>query len=196
MRREVDEGMKKALGSTIVLLLLGSCGGGQPANTGGATPIVAPSPIPGSPPKGRLPTAAKCLEIAKSMTWGIGIQEIPPTTIDEGVFRGVPYKSYRSGDYEINVYGDPDNPAGVEIGVYGATVMSGTAKDDCRDFFAASLPDPKDVDLLKAMNLSKDSRRKDGLTFEVSPPNAEDSYSGFWISVFDTLKLQQARDAK
>lgn len=187
--------MNKAVGSALVLVLLGGCGGGgQPADPGGA-PVVATAPA-GDPAKARIPTAAKCVEVAKSMTWGIGLQEIPPTTIDEGVFRGIPYKSYRAGDYEINVYGDPNAPAGVEIGVYGKTVMSGTAKDDCKDFFYATLADPKDADMVKAMNMSKDVRRRDGLTFEVSPPNAEDSFSAFWISVYDTLKLQQARDAK
>lgn len=159
--------------------------------------MMAPSPTAGAPSSAaRLPSAARCVEVAKTTSWGIGINEIPPTDIDEGVFRGVPYKSYRAGDYEINVYGDPNAPAGVEIGVYGSSVMSMQAKDDCKQFMSMVLSDPKDVDVLKAMNMSKDVRRRDGITLEVSPPNAEDSFSGFWISVYDTLKLQQARDAK
>jgi hypothetical protein len=43
--------------------------------------------------------------------------------IDKGVLRNVPYASYRGAGLELNVYGDPESPAGVELGVVdGASV--------------------------------------------------------------------------
>jgi hypothetical protein len=45
--------------------------------------------------------------------------QIPATVIDVGRLSYVPYSSFQIGDdRELNVYGDPDAPACVEIGLY------------------------------------------------------------------------------
>lgn len=69
-----------------------------------------------------------------------GLVQIPATVIDKGVLRNVPYKSYRAGDYEVNVYGDPDQPARVEIGVYRSLLTSQDAKHNCVDFLTSACP--------------------------------------------------------
>ncbi len=46
--------------------------------------------------------------------------EIPPTLVDNGVFKNVPYMSFRANrDIELDIYGDPEDPAGFEIGIFG-----------------------------------------------------------------------------
>jgi len=56
---------------------------------------------------------------AANQPWVSNLNQIPATVIDAGVFKSVPYLSFSiSGNYELNVYGDPDAPAAVEIGLY------------------------------------------------------------------------------
>jgi hypothetical protein len=116
--------------------------------------------------------------------------------IDKGVMRSVPYTSYRcgsGGDYEVNVYGDPDAPAGVEIGIYGALTKDSSAKQHCVEFISSVLPDKTDVALLKAARLDEDKIERGGMTIEITPPTAEDAYGGWWVSVYYEQRLDQAR---
>ena len=119
--------------------------------------------------------------------------QIPATVIDKGVLRNVPYKSFHAGDYEVNIYGDPDQPAGVEIGIYRGPIKSQAAKRNCIDFLGAVLSDPGDQKLLGALNLTKDAVLRDGLTVEVTPATAPDSYGGWWVSAYREQALDQLR---
>jgi hypothetical protein len=125
--------------------------------------------------------------------WASGFTQIPPTVIDNGVMQDVPYKSHRCGtDYEMNVYGDPDAPAGIEIGVYRTLLNSAEAKKNCVDFIT-SLLSPEDAELVRVANKTKDLITHNGLTVEVTPPDAPDAYGGWWISVYDVKALEAAR---
>lgn len=121
------------------------------------------------------------------------VQQIPATVIDKGVLKRVPYMSNRSGAYEMNIYGDPDKPACVEIGVYGQLVADAGAQKNCRAFIKSIVgkeADKKLVDLLKS---DIDLKEVDGWTFEVTPPTAEDAYGGWWISVYSEKSLDASR---
>lgn len=145
---------------------------------------------------GRLPRWSRMVERLAKAHWATGLTQIPATVIDKGVMRSVPYTSYRcggGGDYEVNVYGDPDAPAGVEIGVYGALTKDAAAKRRCVEFIASLLPDATDVAILKAARLEEDKIDRGGMTIEITPPTAEDSYGGWWVSVYYEQRLDQAR---
>jgi hypothetical protein len=141
----------------------------------------------------RLAGETRCVEVAASKPYLTGLVQIPATVIDKGVLRNVPYKSYRAGDYEMNVYGDPNRPAGVEIGVYRSLLTSREAKRNCIDFVGSVLTDPADRTLLSALNATRDSVVHDGLTVEVTPETADDSYGGWWVSAYLVSALDQAR---
>ena len=143
--------------------------------------------------KYRLADEDKCRKTAELQSWASGLQQIPATVIDKGVLRHVPYKSFRAGDYEVNIYGDPDNPAGVEVGIYKSLIQSRDAKSQCMEFMSALLNDPADRELLKSLKLTEDIKIRDGLTFEVTPETAEDAYGGWWISVYDSAALDRSR---
>jgi hypothetical protein len=64
------------------------------------------------------PKSSEITAILGKQPWITSLRQIPATVVDKGVMRNVPYLSFQSGDYELNVYGDPDNPAGVEIGIH------------------------------------------------------------------------------
>lgn len=144
----------------------------------------------------RLPRWSVIVEKLGKAAWATGLSQIPATVIDKGVLRSVPYMSYRcgtGGDYEVNVYGDPDRPAGIEIGVYGALTKDGAARARCVEFIAAVLGDRTDAALVKAVSLDQDRIERSGLTIEVTPPTAEDAYGGWWVSLYYTNLLDEAR---
>ena len=139
-----------------------------------------------------LPTRAKVRAAATNTFWGKSLSQIPSTVIDKGVLRNIPYLSYRAGDYELNVYGDPAAPAGVEIGIHKDTLRSPTAKKAVVDFLSG-LVDPADRALLASLKMDVDKKVRDGLTFEITPPTAEDAYGGWWVSVYDEKALDRSR---
>ena len=116
----------------------------------------------------RVADADKVIQIAASKPWLAGLSQIPATGIDKGVLRNVPYKSYRAGDYEVNVYGDLDKPACVEIGVYHDLIGSVEAKRNCLDFVSAVFLDVQDHKALAGRNLDKDTATRIGWTVEVT----------------------------
>jgi hypothetical protein len=113
--------------------------------------------------------------------------------IDKGVLKNVPYTSYRSGDYELNVYGDPDAPACFEIGITGQLLKSPEAKRNCYEIVSAILNDAASVAFLRTLNPEGDKKGRNGITFEITPPTAEDAYGGWWISLYSEPLLERSR---
>jgi hypothetical protein len=160
---------------------------------------LAERPLPPNPddirnnPADRLADLEKCLKVAARQAWAIGLKQVPATVIDQGLLRHVPYFSFRAGDYEVNVYGDPRHPACLEIGLHESQLGSQPAKVRCVEFLAAALDDSGDRALLNTLNVAKDVKRRAGLTFEVTPETAPDAYGGWWISVYDVPALDRSR---
>jgi hypothetical protein len=129
-----------------------------------------------------------------TQTWAHSAKQIPSTVIDKGILRHVPYISFRCGtDYEINVYGDPDAPAGIEIGIYRSLLGSSSAKSNCIEFIAGLLGTETERIVLRQMNRDKSAFTQGSVTIEITPQTAEDAYGGWWVSVYDEPKLDKAR---
>jgi hypothetical protein len=141
----------------------------------------------------RLPAWDRCIEVVAARPWSGQLRQIPATVIDKGVFKNVPYMSHKSGEVEFNLYGDPDEPAAIEIGVYKDLIKSEAAKKECFEVIAALLSDAKDLAALKSLDLKPGKTEREGLTFEVTPETAEDAYGGWWISVYSPKLLDEAR---
>jgi hypothetical protein len=148
---------------------------------------------PASPKAARLAPWDRCVEVVAARPWAGELRQIPATVIDKGILKNVPYMSHKSGNYEFNLYGDPDAPACLEIGVYKDLLKSEAAKKECLDVMAALLGDAKDAEGLRSLNLAPGKKDREGLTFEVTPETAEDAYGGWWISVYDVKALDAAR---
>ncbi len=159
-------------------------GGGQQTGQGQTTQVAN---------DGRLPTIEQCQAEAKVREWGTSLRPIPSTVIDQGVMRNVPYASLRSGDYEINVYGDPGAPCCVEIGLYNWRIADQWSKLNCIVFLEQTLGDRDDRAVLRTLDLRKDMKRHGRLTFEITPETAEDAYGAWWVSVYDEQALDRAR---
>lgn len=128
--------------------------------------------------------------------WAHDFKQIPATVIDKGILKDVPYLSFRcnTGGYELNIYGDLNKPACVEIGAVGYAVKNDSARVNCVKFITSVLQKGQDQATVGALDLkTKDVRKLGGLTFETTLPDEEDSYGGWWISVYDEKELDQAR---
>lgn len=172
-RRRRAFGAGGGLLALIILAILGYSKLNKPA---------APAPGP------RLPAASTAVDRLKINK---DIQQIPATVVDKGPLRHVPYLSYRMGDVEFNVYGDPDAPVCLEIGLFGAADPQRRAA--LRAALASTLPDPEDGRALQALDLAKGKATRSGLTFEITPETAPDAYGGWWASVYDARLLDGSR---
>jgi hypothetical protein len=146
-----------------------------------------------------LPSARNLILLLNKAPWAETLQQIPATVIDNGVLKNVPYISFRCGaNYEVNIYGELDRPAGVEIGLYRQLLEDPAAKSNCLDFAQSLLGDYADRRVLATLNPAKDLRTRDELTFEITPPTAADAYHGWWVSIYSEarLNLSRASDAE
>jgi len=141
-----------------------------------------------------LPSRTRCRQTLSVKPWAKGLKQIPSTVIDKGVLKNVPYTSYRAGgEYELNVYGDPEAPACFEIGITGALLKNPDAKRNCYDIVNAILNDSASIAFLKALKPEGDKKVRNGITYEITPPTAEDAYGGWWISLYSEALLDKSR---
>lgn len=141
----------------------------------------------------RLPRWDRCIEVGRSKTWEGKWSQVPALVVEEGPLKNVPYMSFRSGNYEFNLYGDPDAPAGIELGVYKDLLKSDAAKKQCIAAIAELLSRPKDAEAAKGLGLAETKKEQDGMVFEITPETAPDAYGGWWVSVYDTALIEKAR---
>lgn len=144
-------------------------------------------------PERPLPNRTRCRQTLSVKPWAKDLKQIPSTVIDKGVLKNVPYTSYRAGEYELNVYGDPEAPACFEIGITGALLKSAEAKRNCYEIVSAILGDSASVLFLKTLKPEGDKKVRGGITYEITPPTAEDAYGGWWISLYSEALLDRSR---
>lgn len=127
--------------------------------------------------------------------------EIPATTITAGEFKNVPYKSFRvNKDIEMNIYGDPNDPCGVELGIYGSRKSSAKLRSMLRSYLAGFLTTRAEIAALYGLDLKGSKADAGDITFEATPPEAEDAFGAWWISLYnkkdlDALRLSDAEYA-
>jgi hypothetical protein len=125
--------------------------------------------------------------------------EIPATAIPIGEFRNVPYKSFRvNRDIELNIYGDPNDPDGVELGIYGGRKANEKLHKVLRAYLAGFLTSRKELAALYQLDLKGGKATAGDLTFEISPPTEKDAFGAWWISLYNLKGLDAVRlsDAK
>lgn len=122
------------------------------------------------------------------------VSEIPATIIDNGVFRNVPYKSFRVNTFvEMNIFGDPEDPSGLEFGVYGVRANIKRAKETLRNYLSGFLTSRAEVAALYSLPFSGGSKKVGDLTISITPRNAPDAYGAWWISIYNEKELNELR---
>lgn len=120
--------------------------------------------------------------------------EIPATTIDVGDFKNVPYKSFRvNEDIELNIYGDPEDPAGVELGIYGPRSANRKLRKVLRGYLAGFLTTRAEIAGLYSLGLDKGLTQVGDITIEITPKDAPDAYGAWWVSLYNRKTLQRVR---
>jgi hypothetical protein len=120
--------------------------------------------------------------------------EIPATVIDVGDFIDVPYKSFRvNDDVELNIYGDPENPAGVELGIYGRRSADKKLRKTLRGYLAGFLTTREEIAALYSLGLEKGIAQVGKLTLEITPKDAPDAYGAWWVSLYNKSALDEVR---
>lgn len=142
----------------------------------------------------RIPPLSKIVAAVKAQRWARSLEQIPATVIDNGVMKDVPYQSYVIGtDCEVNIYGDPENPCAVEIGLYRKMLTDVGGRQNCIDLIAGILPDRTDSAILKALVRAGDKATRRDVTIEFTPENAPDAYGAWWVSIYNEFELEKSR---
>jgi hypothetical protein len=129
------------------------------------------------------------------------IQQVPAPVIGYGTFKNVPYISFRCGygDYEINVFGDLNQPAAIQIGAMNYLHQTAAEKTNCVNFICSVLASATDRKIVRALDWNqKDMQLNGTMAFETLLPGEMGSYGGWWVSIYDTnaLASAQASDAE
>ena len=121
-------------------------------------------------------------------------EQIPATTIDQGLLRNIPYLSFRVNERaEFNVYGDPNRPAAVEVGIYERGRLGARHRRVFREFLAGHLDSRQEIAALYSLNRENLEARAGDLGFRLIPPDAPDSYGGTWMVIYHPERLERAR---
>jgi hypothetical protein len=120
--------------------------------------------------------------------------QIPATAITIGDFKNVPYLSFRvNRDIEMNIYGDPSDPAGLELGIYGSRVGDSKLQHTLRAYIAGYLTTRAELAALYSLDFKGGLKKAGEITFEITPKTAPDAYGAWWISLYNVKALAQAR---
>jgi hypothetical protein len=121
-------------------------------------------------------------------------EQIPATSIDNGLLRNIPYLSFRVNRHaELNVYGDHDNPAAIEFGIYGRGRLTDQKRRVFREFIAGHLDTREEIAALYSLGRDKREARAGQLAFRLISPDDPDGFGGWWIVVYHAGRLEKAR---
>lgn len=144
--------------------------------------------------KGDLPSWRVMVNDIRNNDRITSLEQIPATAIDNGLYKNVPYLSFRLNEFlEMNIYGDPDDPAAIEFGAYGRQARNDTLRRTLRAFLAGFLASREEVSAIYSVPFTGGSKCVDTVCFKVIPVNAPDSYGGWWISIYNPSKLVASR---
>jgi hypothetical protein len=121
-------------------------------------------------------------------------EQIPPTKIDNGLLRNIPYLSFRINQHaELNVYGDPQNPVAVEFGMFGSKGRKKEKRRIFGEFIAGHLHSREQIAALYSLGPDNREARAGRLGFRMIKPPDPDSYGAKWVVVYRTDRLESAR---
>ena len=120
--------------------------------------------------------------------------QIPAVRIELDEFRRIPYKSFIVNDeMELNIYGNPDRPVAVEIGIFGSRRDSLRAREQVRAYLAGFLSSRAEIAALYAVDLESGEARAGRMAIEVTPPEAPEAQGTWWMSLYLPDQLEKSR---
>jgi hypothetical protein len=144
----------------------------------------------------RIPDWAQIVTQLANTGWSQGLKQVPATMIETGIWKNVPYVSFRcrSDGYEVNIFGDLNNPAAVQIGAMSYLSQNAEARSNCVNFICSVLASADARKTVRSLDWNqKDSKKNGGMTFETILPGEWGSYGGWWVSVYNDSALANAQ---
>ena len=144
----------------------------------------------------RIPDWAQIVSLLANNAWAQGLKQVPATMIETGDWKNVPYVSFRcaSGGYEMNIFGDLNDPAAVQIGAMSYLSQDAGARSNCVNFICSVLASADARKVVRALNWNPDDMQKnEGMTFKTLQPGEPDSYGGWWVTVCNDTALASAQ---
>ena len=121
-------------------------------------------------------------------------KQIPATTINNGYLKNIPYLSFKINErIEMNVYGDPEHPVCLEYGIYERGEKITQFKKIIRAYRAGILSNRKEVGAIYSLDEKGGQVQVGRFVFRVTPPDAPDAYGGWWLSIYDPVRLNKVR---
>jgi hypothetical protein len=93
----------------------------------------------------------------------------------------------------MNIYGNPKDPACVELGIYARGERLKRFQEIARQFFAGYIGSRSDLATLYHLNLSGDEQRAGKFIYKVQPSSDPHSYGAWWLSIYDPVRLKRDR---
>lgn len=136
----------------------------------------------------RLPAMEAVVKAARAQPWGADLKQIPATVIEVGELASVPYLSFAGDNVELNVYGDPAKPAGIEVGTKSEAPEVRAA---LKAFIGGLLneADRKPLDTIPEGT----EVVADGLGLEITPPTAADGFGAWWVTASHPQGVKNAK---
>lgn len=144
--------------------------------------------------RGSLPSAQALINDLRTHDSVKRLKGIPATVVKEGEFKNVPYTALRMNqNLEMNIYGDPADPAALEMGIYGAGARDPDLQESWRTFLAGFLTTRAEISAL--YDLSLEGGRKDigAMTMEIVAPSGEAAHGAWWIRLYNRNALRASR---
>ena len=113
----------------------------------------------------------------------------------KGLSRLLAYLSFHINKHgEMNIFGNPNDPACVALGVYSQRgIQLKKFQELARQFLAGYLSSRQEIGVLYQLNLKGDKKRLGRFVYRIIPPESPESHGGWWISISDPERLDQAR---
>ena len=143
-----------------------------------------------------IPDWAQIVSLLANNGWADSLHQVPATVINYGKFNNVPYVSFRcaADGYEVNIFGDLNNPAAVQIGAMNYLKQNDQAKSNCVNFICSALANAADRKMVRALNWNQsDKQASGGMTGQTLMPGDWGSYGGWMLTVYSETALASAR---
>lgn len=122
------------------------------------------------------------------------LERIPATVVKEGEFKNVPYMAFRlNQNLEMNIYGDPDDPVALEMGIYGAGAREQGLQKTWRTFLAGFLATRAEISALYDLSLKGGRKDAGAMTVEVKAPADAGAHGAWWIRLYNRSALSASR---
>lgn len=141
-----------------------------------------------APPWRMMVQDMRCNDAVKSF------MQIPATRISNGYLRNVPYLSFHvNKHWEMNIYGNPRDPVCVELGAYERGARLRYFQMIARQFLAGYIGSREGLSTLYHLDLCGDQQRIGKFIYRIMSPSDPESNGGWWISIYDPVRLKKAR---